>query len=761
MTTKRLRVSVGGVVQGVGFRPFVYRLARELNLKGWVSNSCEGVTIEVEGAKAPLEEFLSRLRTQNPPPSSIQSCQSSVFEPVGLGDFEIRPSDVSSQKTTLVLADLAVCPECLCEIFDPANRRYLYPFTNCTHCGPRYSIIEAIPYDRINTSMKNFIMCPECRREYDDPLNRRFHAQPNACPACGPHLELWNSDGDILSKGHEALLAAAEAITRGKVAAVKGIGGFHLFVDAANEESVRLLRARKRREEKPFALMAPSLEMIREFCYVGVEEEQLLTSAAAPITLLLKRSDGTRRIAPAVAPENPYLGVMLPYSPLHHILMRQLQRPVVATSGNLSDEPICTDETEALQRLRGIADVFLVHNRPIVRSVDDSLVRLMAGRPLMLRRSRGYAPLPVSLKEGGDTVLALGGHLKNTVALHVRTHVFISQHIGDLANAEANEAFDKTTKSLKSLYEPSLARIACDLHPDYFSTKAAHQYQLPLVTVQHHHAHIAACMAENHLEGQVLGIAWDGSGWGSDRTIWGGEFLAADLKSFRRLAHFRVFRLPGGEKAVQEPRRAALGVLAEIFGERMLDHGDLPTLKAFQGQELKVLRQMIFQKVNAPQTSSAGRLFDAVASLIGLKQVTQYEGQAAVLLEHILHDICCEDVYNYAIVNGSDGNLVVDWGPMIEGVIGDTCAGTAPGVISAKFHNTLVEAAVGIARRVREKRVVLSGGCFQNRYLAEKAITRLRQEGFEPFWHQWVPPNDGGVSLGQAVVGIHSELKFQ
>lgn len=761
MTIERLRIFVRGGVQGVGFRPFVYRLACELNLKGWVNNSCEGVTVEVEGARASLDEFLSRLRTQNPPPSCIQSCQSSVLEPVGFRDFEIRASDASAEKTTLVLADLAVCPECLREIFDPADRRYLYPFTNCTHCGPRYSIIETIPYDRIHTSMKHFTMCPACRREYDDPLNRRFHAQPNACSVCGPHLELWDSEGEIVSKGHEALLAAAGAIVQGKVVAVKGIGGFHLFVDAANEESVRLLRARKRREEKPFALMAPSIEMIREFCCVGAEEQQILTSAAAPITLLLKRSEDARRIAPAVAPQNPYLGVMLPYSPLHHILMRQLQRPVVATSGNLSDEPICTDEAEAVQRLRGIADVFLVHNRPIVRSVDDSVVRVMAGRPLMLRRSRGYAPLPVSLKEGGDPVLAVGGHLKNTVALHVRGHVFISQHIGDLANIEANEAFEKTARSLQDLYEPSLARVACDLHPDYFSTQAARQYQLPLVKVQHHHAHIAACMAENHLEGNVLGIAWDGTGWGEDHTIWGGEFLAADLKGFKRLAHFRVFRLPGGEKAVQEPRRTALGVLAEIFGERISDYGDLPTMQAFQRQELKVLRQMIAQNVNAPQTSSAGRLFDAVASLIGLKHITQYEGQAAVLLEYILHDIRCEDVYNYAVLEGADGKWVVDWGPMIEGVICDTRAGTSPGIISAKFHNTLVEASVDIARRVREKRVVLSGGCFQNRYLTERMITRLRQEGFEPFWHQWVPPNDGGISLGQAVVGIHSELKFQ
>lgn len=757
MTVERLCISVGGIVQGVGFRPFVYRLARELKLRGWVGNSCEGVTIEVEGAKASLEEFLARLRTQNPPPSRIQSCRSSVLEPVGFKDFEIRPSDASAQKTTLVLADLAVCPECLREIFDPADRRYLYPFTNCTHCGPRYSIIETIPYDRIHTSMKHFTMCPECRREYDDPLDRRFHAQPNACPRCGPHLELWNNDGKALREGHEALRVAVEAIVQGKIAAVKGIGGFHLFVDAANEESVRLLRARKRREEKPFALMAPSLEVIKEFCCVGTEEQQLLTSVAAPITLLFKKSRDVRRIAPAVAPENPYLGVMLPYSPLHHILMRQLQRPVVATSGNLSDEPICTDEAEAIQRLRGIADIFLVHNRPIVRSVDDSVVRVMAGRPLMLRRSRGYAPLPVSLQEGGDPVLAVGGHLKNTVALHVRGHVFISQHIGDLANAEANEAFGRTAQSLQDLYEPSLARVACDLHPDYFSTQAARQYQRPLVKVQHHHAHIAACMAENHLEGTVLGVAWDGTGWGEDHTIWGGEFLAADLKGFKRLAHFRCFHLPGGEKAVQEPRRAALGALAEVFGGRIPDQGDLPTIQAFSNPELKVLRQMIAQNVNAPLTSSAGRLFDAVASLIGLKHVAQYEGQAAVLLEYILHDIRCEDVYNYAVLDGADGTWIVDWGPMIKGVIGDTRAGTSPGIISAKFHNTLVDVAVDIALRVREKRVVLSGGCFQNRYLTERMITRLRQEGFEPFWHQWVPPNDGGISLGQAVVGIHRE----
>jgi hydrogenase maturation protein HypF len=803
MMRERLRITIYGIVQGVGFRPFVYRLATDLGLKGWVVNSCEGVVIEAEGRRGSLDSFLARLKQEGPPQSHIYSLQYVFLDPAGFPDFEIRESDAAGlpgrqagAKTALILPDIATCPECLEEIFDPSDRRYLYPFTNCTHCGPRYSIIEAIPYDRKNTSMKKFSMCPACRKEYNDPFNRRFHAQPNACPVCGPHLELWDAEGNIFEKNHQALLAAVAAIQQGRIVAVKGIGGFHLWVDASREEGVRLLRRRKRREEKPFALMFPTLEMVKEYCLISPQEEFLLTSREAPIVLLagkgLPQGEGCAAsglagpVCFSVAQSNPYLGVMLPYSPLHHILMREMsactsirQRPVVATSGNLSDEPICIDEKEALARLSGIADMFLIHNRPIVRPVDDSVVRVMMHRPLVLRRARGYAPLPVSLnealsgKQDALCVLAVGGHLKNTVALSVRNNVFISQHIGDLQTAQSLEAFSRTIESLRGLYEPSVDCLACDLHPEYLSTKFARGFNLPaggaglgrdsrgqagpsVRAVQHHYAHIVSCMAENHLKGKVLGIAWDGTGFGEDRTIWGGEFLVADLKEFSRVGHFRTFPLPGGEKAVQEPRRTAFGLLSEIFGDAIIDSGgSLPDLLLFSPAEINVLRQMISKGVNSPRTSSVGRLFDAVASLCGVMQRVRFEGQAAMALEYLLREADVEKSYPCRIISDGQKCLVADWEPMIREIINDVRASTARETISAKFHNTLVETAVDMAKRIQEERVVLSGGCFQNKYLTERLIKRLRQEGFQVFWHQWVPPNDGGISLGQAVAAIH------
>ena len=766
----RLRLSVRGAVQGVGFRPFIYRLATELGLTGWVQNSAQGVFIEVEGSQPRLNEFLLRIEGEQPPRAFIQSLEPVWLDAAGYAGFEVRPSDESGEKTALAPPDIAVCAECLREIFDPANRRHLYPFTNCANCGPRFTIIEALPYDRAHTTMRSFAMCGECRAEYEDPRSRRFHAQPNACPRCGPQLELWDRDGKALSSHHQALLAAANAIREGKIVALKGLGGFHLLVDARNAEAALRLRERKLRAEKPFALMYPALELVREHCEVSPLEARLLRSPESPIVLLRRRAlDGGRRddIAHPVAPGNPYLGVMLPYTPLHHLLMTQLAWPVVATSGNLSDEPICTDEREALERLGRIADLFLAHNRPIARHVDDSIVRVMLGRELVLRRARGYAPLPVRIKTWLSTqpavrTLAVGAHLKNTVALNVGDGVFISQHLGDLETPQAVDAFQRAIASFTELYDAPPAMVACDAHPDYHSTGFARNSGLPTVSVQHHYAHILSCMAENQLEGSVLGVAWDGTGYGLDGTIWGGEFLKVADDSFQRVAHLRAFRLPGSERAVREPRRAALGLLHEIFGGGLFEMKELAPVKAFKPAELGILRGMLERKINAPVTSSAGRLFDAVAAIIGLRQQASFEGQAAMELEFAISGARTDEVYDFRIKAQTDNSpsaIVVDWEPMARAVIADTQCGLAADRIAAKFHNTLAEMMVAVAHRVGEERVALSGGCFQNKYLTERVFKRLTAEGFRVYFHQRIPPNDGGLALGQVMAALRLPTK--
>ena len=758
----RLKLVVRGAVQGVGFRPFVYRLATELGLAGWVNNSPQGVFIEVEGPRANAENFLFRLETEKPARSSIQSLETSWLAPARYAGFQIRKSGAGGRKTTVILPDIATCPDCLREIFDPNNRRYLYPFTNCTHCGPRFSIIESLPYDRANTSMKRFAMCPECQAEYSDPRDRRFHAQPNACPKCGPHLEFWDAAGEPVFGGHEALLATVRALQSGKIIAVKGLGGFHLMVAAHNDAAVLRLRDRKHREEKPFALMFPSLAMVKHVCETSPLEERLLRSPEAPIVLLQRLSPETAHLSRSIAPGNPSLGVMLPHAPLHHILMAQLGFPVIATSGNLSDEPICTDEHEAVKRLHGIADGFLVHNRPIVRHVDDSVVRVMLNREMILRRARGYAPLPISVlpasrrQDASGTILAVGAHLKNSVALSIGSQVFISQHIGDLETEQAFGAFHAVVNDFEKLYEAKPDIVACDLHPDYLSTKfavgrasAGNGHPSNLLPVQHHIAHVLSCMAENELAPPALGISWDGTGYGADGTIWGGEFFHVTKTAIERVAHLRQFRLPGGDKAVKEPRRTALGLLYGMFGEAIFETGDLKPLKAFSPAELSALRKMLAGGVNAPFTSSVGRLFDAVAGLVGLRQHIRFEGQAAMELEFAIGGIKKDRTYPLPPMRGSP--LILDWQPMVEAILADVKYGICVCRISAKFHNTLVEAAVQIAKRVGEENVVLSGGCFQNRYLTERLVRRLREEGFQPFWHQRVPTNDGGIALGQVM----------
>jgi hydrogenase maturation protein HypF len=851
----RLKLTVRGAVQGVGFRPFIYRLATSAGLTGWVNNSAQGVFIEVEGPRAALETFLLRLESEKPPRSSIQSLEASWLDPVGYAAFEIRPSEPGGAKTALVLPDIATCPDCLAEIFDPHNRRYGYPFTNCTNCGPRFSIIESLPYDRANTSMKRFSMCPECQAEYNDPLDRRFHAQPNACPVCGPYIELWDRKGKTSpnqpresAHSREALSAAAEAIRQGKIVAVKGLGGFHLMVAAHNDDAVRRLRKLKHREEKPFALMFPSLASVKASCEVSPLEERLLRSPESPIVLLHVHASRITHhappLSPFLAPGNPYLGVMLPYTPLHHLLMSALGLPVVATSGNLSDEPICTDEHEAHERLGGIADLLLVHNRPIVRHVDDSIARVMMGRELVLRRARGYAPLPISLPPSignrqsaiGNSVLAVGAHLKNTVALSVGRQVFISQHIGDLETAQSFDAFRRVIADFQNLYDSRPTLIAADAHPDYLSTQYAHdlisrgsrpksvspkqvaqtsqsavsqvskpaQCDCPaiprspdtdvcdtagletcamrgqqarkealspaprpsslapqLILVQHHIAHVLSCMAENELEPPALGVSWDGTGYGLDGTVWGGEFFLVTETSCDRVAHLRPFRLPGGDAAVKEPRRTALGLLYEMFGEAAFAKTNLAPLQASSPSELGPLKTMLARRFNSPQTSSAGRLFDAVASLVGLRQQVRYEGQAAMELEFALEAAePTSEAYDFSILPLHASRithhppLLLDWSPMVEALLSDLDHRVPIPLISARFHNALAEAIVAVAKQVGQPRVVLSGGCFQNRYLTERTVQRLQEEGLRPYWHQRIPPNDGGISLGQVIAAL-------
>jgi hydrogenase maturation protein HypF len=754
----RLSLTVRGAVQGVGFRPFVYRLALELELGGWVRNTAQGVLVEVEGPAAAVEGFAARLEGEHPPRASIQSLERRHLDAAGYDRFDILPS-LQGEKSALVLPDISSCAECLVELFDPADRRHRYPFTNCTNCGPRFSIIEALPYDRSNTTMRGFVMCSQCRAEYEDPLDRRFHAQPNACPECGPGLELSHGSGRIAAVGDEALEGAVTAVREGAVVAVKGLGGFHLMVRADDEPAVRRLRRRKGRDEKPLALMAPGLDWAVRLCDAGDVERRILESPESPIVLLRRRGEASEgfRVAPSVAPGNPYLGVMLPYTPLHHLLLADLGVPVVATSGNLSDEPICTDNQEALERLGDVADIFLLHDRPIARHVDDTVARVMVGREMILRRARGFAPLPLDAGRPLPRVLALGGHLKNAVAFSLGRQVFVSQHIGDLDTAEAHTAFRKAVSDLPLLYETTPEIIACDAHPDYASSQWARRLTPTPFVVQHHYAHILSCMAENEVPPPALGVSWDGTGWGPDGTVWGGEFLRISESGFERVGFLRPFPLPGGDRAVREPRRSALGLLYEMMGPALWERSDLALLDDFSADELSTLRRMLDRGVNCPRTSSAGRLFDAVAALVGRRGRVSFEGQAAMEIEFLaetLQDDGEPRGYPLSGFENAAPPLIVDWRPMIEKVLDDLGAGTPRERIVAQFHWTLCAFMVAVARRVGENRVVLSGGCFQNRLLTEGAVRSLRAEGYRVYWHQRVPPNDGGIALGQVMATI-------
>ena len=734
-----MRVRVRGAVQGVGFRPFVFGLAKELSLCGFVTNSAQGAEIEIEGARSSLDAFLRRLPLELPFPGHVAGLEASTLPPRGFASFEIAPSTEDGPRTATVLPDIATCPRCLAELRDPGDRRYRYPFTNCTHCGPRYSIIHRLPYDRKSTSMERFPMCPECRAEYEDPSNRRFHAQPNACPVCGPHVEFRSASGERLASHDEAFALACEELRAGRILAVKGIGGFHLMADARNEEAVRRLRERKRREAKPLAVMVPSLEWARGSARLSETEERLLSSPEAPI-VIVRAEHGA--VAPSVAPDNPHVGLMAPYSPLHWILMGDLGFPVVATSGNLSEEPICTDEAEAVSRFRDIADGLLVHDRPIVRPIDDSVARVMADRPVVFRRARGYAPLPLDLPGVGRDLLAVGGHLKNAVALSLEGSAVVGQHVGDLDNGAARKRMAAEAADIADLYELRPRVVVHDLHPDYATTRYAEESGLAMLGVQHHVAHAAACLAENELEGSALAVVWDGTGYGTDGTIWGGEFFAVEDGRISRVAWIRPFPLPGGEIAIKETRRSGLGLLAEAYGRNMPAVFEEWTSRWFEPKELGTLQWMLESHGHCARTSSAGRLFDAFAALGAGSCASRFEGDVPMRFEHLAEDD--PGAYEFEL----EGR-VVSWLPALEGLGCDLSRGASQGTISARFHRGLALAICSVAERLGYRDVALSGGCFQNRLLFEETCRQLAARGFRAHGHQRVPPGDGGLAFGQ------------
>jgi hydrogenase maturation protein HypF len=756
----RKQIQVRGIVQSVGFRPFVYGLAQTHGLHGRVCNNELGVLLDLEGPSESIDRFVGDLRARPPSLAQIEAIDCiDAAEPAFFSDFQILRTVALGQKLIPVSADVAPCSDCLRELFDPANRRFRYPFINCTNCGPRFTIIEDVPYDRANTTMRDFEMCRDCRAEYENPRDRRFHAEPTACATCGPNLSLFKAQSAEPIATAEAALAETVALLRaGKIIAIKGIGGFHLACDAINDKTVRNLRQRKYREEKPFALMASSVEMAREYCHVSAAEQELLLSVERPIVLLPRRKSGA--IAEAIAPRISSLGFMLPYSPLHHLLFETLDRPLVMTSANISDEPICYRDDDAHQRLQTIADYFLIHNRRIHMRTDDSVLRVVSSPdspsagPVMIRRSRGYAPAPVKTAFKFQTqILACGAELKSTFCLAHDNYAFISPHIGDLENLETLRSFTEGIAHFKQLFYLTPEVVAYDLHPEYLSTK----YALALddieskIAVQHHHAHVASCMADNQIEGEVIGIAMDGLGFGTDRRLWGGEFLIADFREMERFAHLNYIPMPGGASAIREPWRMAAVYLQETFGDQFLDL-DLPFVRDLDTQKWKAMRKMASNGTNSPQTSSMGRLFDAVASLLRLRDVTNYEGQAAIELEQIAAEVS-ENGYQFEI---AENGKVIRAETIIRSVVEDLIEEVPPSIVSARFHAAVANLILTMVQLIRDRyklnRVVMSGGVFQNLCLLNSSRQKLSGAGFEVFTHNRVPTNDGGICLGQAAV---------
>ncbi len=758
----RTAVRVEGVVQGVGFRPFVYSLATSLRLGGLVGNDVDGVFAEVEGSTEAVGTFLMRLEQEAPPLARIERVTTRRLGVTGSAEFVIAASEPGGQRRTLVSADSSTCDDCLRELADPLNRRYRYPFINCTNCGPRFTIVRDVPYDRPLTTMSGFGMCELCAAEYLDPADRRFHAQPVCCPACGPRLSLLDAAGSPLS-GSDPVTAAAALLGSGLVLAVKGLGGYHLTVDAGNGAAAAALRARKHREDKPFAVMVADVATARLLCEVDDAAERLLTSARRPIVLLPRRRGADQLIAPPVAPGNRQLGLMLPYTPLHHLLLAAAAEPIVATSGNVSDEPIAYRDADALDRLAGIADAFLLHDRAIHVRTDDSVVRVVRGRESIIRRSRGYVPEPLRVKQAfRRPVLACGAELKNTFCLAKENHAFVSQHIGDLENAETLRSFTEGIEHFRRLFDVEPRLVAHDLHPDYLSTKyAADLFDVALTGVQHHHAHIASCLADNGADGPVIGVAFDGTGYGADGTIWGGEFLIADLAGFERAGFLEPVPMPGGAAAIRQPWRMAAAYLTASYP------GGLPGRLAVRDrneQHWTAVTAMAARGINAPLTSSAGRLFDAIAALLGVRDAVNYEGQAAIELEQLAdpheHGSYPAKIASHGPARASAGTgeaqLRVCGTDLIRAAAGELGAGVPPPVIAARFHNGVAGAIQAVCAQLRDQTglavVALSGGVFQNLLLTDRVVSGLEEAGFRVLRHSRVPCNDGGISLGQAVV---------
>ncbi|HIK37128.1 MAG: carbamoyltransferase HypF [Geminocystis sp.] len=766
MKASRYRITITGLVQGVGFRPFVYRLAEDLCLKGWVRNSGAEVEIEVECSPETLSDFLKKIREEKPPHSSIERISITTLPFLGYRDFQIQYSIKENTNTSgLIVPDLATCKDCLRELLAKNNRRYRYPFINCTNCGPRYSIIKTLPYDRINTTMGDFLMCGECQQEYHTPSDRRFHAQPNACPKCGPHLQLWDSRGEIIATREEALQITVSLIREGYIVAVKGLGGFHLVVDAANAASVTRLRKAKNRPHKPFAVMYPDVNTIEEDCYLSETEKDILLSPASPIVLLKRRKPYRyQRVCEEVSPGNPYLGVMLPYTPLHHLLLHDLNSPIVATSGNRHSETICIDEKEALIKLNGIADYFLIHNRPIFTPVDDSVVAVVDNQMMMLRLARGYTPLSLPLPplisqfghKNPHSILALGGHLKSSIALALEDKIVVSQYLGDLDSKENRNFFQKTIDKLTGIYDFNPDTITCDSHPDYYSSyyaeelvKNAKKKKPSLFKVQHHIAHIFSVIAENNPPLPVLGVAWDGTGYGLDNTIWGGEFFLISYSGIQRVASFCPFPLLGGETAIFNPIRISLGLVLLLKNSEKIIAKIGAINRAFSDREISLFKQMLKRRINCPFTSSVGRLFDGISALLGLGEKITFEGQAAMNLEFVIDNYYPKETYCLTWHPSQNYFGYIYWQEMLTQIISDYTQGKPLQEISAKFHLTLAKIILDVAQKTQVKNVVVSGGCFQNRFLLAQTINQLRNHNFNVFFPQRIPTNDGGISVGQ------------
>jgi len=751
----RENIIIKGIVQGVGFRPFIHKLVNHYSLSGWIVNSNQGVEIEVEGEEEELKDFLLEMETKIPPLARIEEIEVKKLPIIGDNGFFIQKSVVKKDDgLVLVSPDICICQECLQELLDPQNRRFRYPFINCTNCGPRFTIIQDIPYDRENTTMKKFSMCPSCQEEYDEIENRRYHAQPNACSNCGPQLFIYSRAGKRL-EAIDPLEQAKKYLKRGKIGAIKGLGGFHLACDATNNQAVLRLRDFKKREDKPFALMSYNLEKIKQYCLVEKEEIALLTSRARPIVLLKKKENS--QISSFIAPNNPCLGVMLPYTPLHYLLLQGEFLALVMTSGNFGDEPIIGDDQEALEKLSPVADFFLLYNREIFNRCDDSVVKVMKQNVVFFRRSRGYVPDPIILDGKIKEVLALGGELKNTVCLAKGRYVFPSQYLGDLKSVDNFEFFQDSIQKLEKILKITPRLIACDLHPDYLSTKYAEKIGqirgLEVMKIQHHYAHIASCMAENKIKERVIGVAYDGTGWGEDHQIWGGEFLLTDFRGYSRIGHLKYIPLPGGEQAINEPWRMTYSYLYSIYNENAREL-PLDFIRRNASRRFDLLEKMIKQQINTPLTSSCGRLFDAVSSLIGVRDKISYEGQAAVEMEALCRE-GIEEGYNFRIEREGQLFLIAPEDIFRE-IITDLKKGVNPATIATKFHNTVANFTIELCVKIREEthlnQVALSGGVFQNRYLSERIIHQLTEKDFKVYFQRKVPPNDGGISLGQAVI---------